>query len=846
MKPQVLKLSSVALLALGGALAAGDVSRALDLSPSLDVDRLAQSEAAVTITGLGIVETETGLQLTLETDGEILAGPDTSRTLGNALILEIPNTVLSEVGFEEFAPADGIALIQVSELDGDRVQIAITGSDAPPIADVTDSSASLVLNVTLGAAGSGDGGDAIVLGVTGEEDGYLVPDATTATRTDTPLRDTPQSIQVIPREIFEDQGAVGLSEVIRNASGVTNAEDDPRGQRFTIRGFDSAAVLRDGVRLTNGGTNNAGFAELANIEQVEVLKGPASILFGVLEPGGVINLVSEQPLGTPRYELGMRVGNREFFEPNIDFTGPLSADGSVRYRLNALYRTEDNIRGYDRAIERFFIAPTVAIDIGNDTDLTLELEYRDDERPGEFGLLAVGDEVADIPFDTPLNDPSDVATAESLRFGYRLEHRFDDSWKLRNSMHYNRYDTTVPTSVTSFLVDFGLLPTAFDEDTGDLFLFMGRLDQPLSNLELQTNVVGEFNTGPIEHTLLAGFDFVSFWDRGTETRTPFPPSVNSVDVLNIFDPDYSAVNSPDFDSLPLSGRSTGRTDAFGVFLQDQIQLRDDLILLAGLRFDSIYQETSNFSVLTGTTDSDREESEWTPRAGIVYQPSDDISLYASYSRSFAPSIGTTFEGGLLDAEQGEQFEVGARFELLDDNLLINLALFDIEKQNVALPDPRNPVFSVPSGTQASRGIELDIVGEILPGWNVVANYAYLDTEVTDSTDGTTGNELYNAPEHMANLWTTYEFQSGDLDGLLLGFGLNYVGERFGDIVNSYTVDEYLIANAVISYERDNWTAAVNFRNLFDEEYIEGVANGRLVEIYPGEGFTVLGSFSIRF
>ncbi len=321
MKPTALTLSSIALLTLGSALAGGDMAQALG-PPAIGVDRLAQS--VVTITGLTIVETETGVQLTIETDGAAVAVPDVSRTLGNALILEIPNAVLSETGFDEFEPAEGIALIQASELDGDRVQIAITGSDAPPIANVTDTSSGLVLSVTRGVAGSGTTDDALLLGITGEEDDYFVPNASTATRTDTPLRDTPQSIQVIPQEIFEDQGAVRLSDAIRNASGVVTGESEPRGQRFTIRGFDSSSILRNGFRLTNGGSGNSGYQELANIEQIEVLKGPASILLGAIEPGGVINLVTEQPLSTPRYEIGFSFGNREFLEPTIDFTGPLT------------------------------------------------------------------------------------------------------------------------------------------------------------------------------------------------------------------------------------------------------------------------------------------------------------------------------------------------------------------------------------------------------------------------------------------------------------------------------------------------------------------------------------------
>ncbi|MEM9244588.1 MAG: TonB-dependent siderophore receptor [Cyanobacteria bacterium P01_F01_bin.153] len=809
------------------------------------VNQLAQADGVITVTGLSVEPTDTGIQVVLETDGGTLAEPDSSRIIGNALVLEIPNAAPSRSDIEEFQPVDGIALIQVSELPGNRLQVSITGSDAPPTVSISSGTSGLTLAVTPGEAGTGDDDDAIQIGVVGDgEDDYYVPRASIGTRTDTPLLDVPQSVQVITQETLKDQGVIRLNDAIRNVSGAIAGEDDPRGQRYTLRGFDSASVVRNGVRLSNGGTNNIGFQELANVQRIEVLKGPASILVGSAEPGGVINLVTEEPLAEPRYEISFRGGNRSLVEPSIDFTGPLTEDGRIRYRINALYRNEEYIRDYDTPIERFFIAPVVAIDLDDDTDLIFEGEYSNDRRPGEFGLVAIGDQVADIPFDRALSDRDDVLTAESLRLGYRLEHRFSDDWKIRNSLYFNRYDTTVPASGASALVSAGFIPEFFNEETGDLTISPIRIDQPISNLEIQTNVVGEFSTGSIEHTLLAGVDLFRVWDRGSDTRAAFPPPI---EVLNIFDPDYDALLETNFNSFPVLGRSTSRTDNIGVYIQDQVKLTDNLIVLGSLRFDYIYQESETLSPLGGgTTTSDQDESALTPRIGVVYKPSDNVSLYASYGQSFAPNTFTTAEGDLIEPEEGEQVEVGVRAEFLDGKLFANLALFNLVKDNVALPDPLFPIFFVPSGKQRSRGIELDIIGEILPGWNIVANYTYSDTEVLESTDGTTGNALFNAPEHIANLWTRYEIQSGSLKGLSLGVGLNYVGERFGDLDNSFTVDDYLLTNAAIAYEAENWSAGINFRNIFDIEYIEGVANRRDVDIYPGEGFTVIGSFSIRF
>ena len=203
-------------------------------------------------------------------------------------------------------------------------------------------------------------------------------------------------------------------------------------------------------------------------------------------------------------------------------------------------------------------------------------------------------------------------------------------------------------------------------------------------------------------------------------------------------------------------------------------------------------------------------------------------------------------GDTLDPERGEQFEIGTRAELLEGRLVANLALFNIVKENVATTDPNNQLFSVAIGEQRSRGVELDVMGEVLPGWNIVANYAYTDTEITEDNDGLAGNQLFGVPEHNANLWTTYDIEEGALAGLGLGLGVNFVSERFGDNANSFTLDSYFLPNAAISSQRDSWQLGLNFRNLFDVNYIESAENSRADGINPGEGFTVVGSVSVQF
>ena len=811
------------------------VDSAEEAAPSPDTDTepaIAQAQPIV-ITNVQIEETADGFSLQLEADGE-LATPETSVT-GNAAIADIPNAILQLPDGDEFFasnPTDGISLINVTSLPDNQVRIAITGTDAAP-----------VVNISVGVTGlivSGSPGDptvavpddeSIQVVVTGEQadDDYFVPNASTGTRTDTPLRDIPNSIQVIPQQVIEDQQATGIEDVVTNAAGVSFlGNNDNRELRFSIRGFDNAPILRDGFLLPFGAT--AAAPEVANLERIEVLRGPASVLYGQAQPGGVINLVTEQPLSDPYYNLQLQVGNRGFVSPSIDLSGPLTEDGRLLYRLNTLYRHEDGFRDYDSDLERFFVAPVVSWQISEQTDFTVSLEYIRDDKPADFGLLAFGDGIADIPFDRVTNNPDATIDKDYLSVGYNLEHRFSEDWLSRNQFRYiaNSYDYSVLT-----------LPFLLDESTGILTrAFASQFDES-DTYALYTNVQGEFDTGPLEHTLLFGVDLAR---TENESGTQFNTSPEFLTPLDIFDPDYSTPTPP-LESLPIFQNTTSTTDSLGIYIQDQIDILDNLILVAGLRYDIVDQDTTN---LVDESETNQYDDVVSPRVGIVYQPIEPISLYANYSRSFTPNFATDADGDPLEAEVGEGFEVGIRGEMIENRLTATFAYFDITKQNVATADPVIPFASVATGEQRSRGVDFNVTGEILPGWNVIASYAYVDAEITEDNTDIEGNRLRGVPEHSASLWTTYEIQSGDLQGLGFGLGLNFVGERQGDLANSFEADSYFLTNAAVFYRRDNWRAQVNIDNLFDIDYIESVGNSRVRGIYPGDPFTVRASVSYTF
>lgn len=830
---------SVMKLVYGALLTAGAI--ALTAQPATAESILSEQPIQIAQTGtveinnIQIDETANGLTLHLETSGE-LAAPATS-TVNNTLFADISNAVLPNG--EDFVvsdPSDRITLVRVTALSNNQVRIAITGLDAPPVVDLSIGNAGLTAAIAPSTTAQTPEtqtpetqtpeNESLRIVVTGEdEDDYFVPNASTATRTDTAILDIPQSIQVVPQNILEDQQILRVDDALRNVSGVVGRLDPfGSGASLIIRGFSTDSfsngpILRDGFRRTD----NLGSQETTNIERIEVIKGPSSVLYGQTDPGGIINLVTKRPLQEPFYELELQAGSREI-RPSIDLTGPLNDEGTLGYRLNASYQTQNSYRGHDTDTEAFFVAPVLSWDISERTNLTVLAEYTDEERGFELGLPVIGNRVVDVPRDRVQNEPDDRLRSDTLALGYDIKHQFSDSWTLNHGFRYITQDYEVLTT----------LPFGTDETTGNVTRLFADREYHSDDYSIQTNVVGEFNTGAIEHTLLAGIDlnFNRFDERFTRIDFANPTT------LNIFNPAYGAPRPDLSDVMPFPSFDT-ESDRYGFFLQDQIEFSEQFILVGSLRYDIV-----DFRNLTNR-DSDRNDDAFSPRIGAVYKPLETVSLYANYSESFEPSAGSTATGDSLTPQQSSGFEVGIKAELLDNSLFATLSYFDITKKNVATTDPNNPFFSVATGEQRSQGVELDITGEITPGWNIIANYAYTDARITQDNTNSVGNRLSNSPQHSAGLWTTYRIQTGDLEGLGLGLGVNYVGERFGDLANSYEVDDYWLTNAALFYEQNDWRFGLNFNNVFDINYIDSTSSRSFGNV-PGEPFSVVGSVSVTF
>ncbi|MGD1918164.1 MAG: TonB-dependent siderophore receptor [Pleurocapsa sp.] len=582
------------------------------------------------------------------------------------------------------------------------------------------------------------------------------------------------------------------------------------------------------------------------MEREEILKDTSSVLYGQGIVGGTVNLVTKKPLNDPFYSASFTAGNFDTYRGSLDFTEQLDEEGGLAYRFNFAYEDEGSFKDFQ---EQQFVLADLGLTLvqTENTNLYVGLEYQKNKTEGTAAQLPASGTVIDNPLgeidiSTNLGEP-DLAEFELnvTRLNSELEHKFSDKWKLQNQT----LAAFLRTPVSIGIEGRDTTETGLEADNRSFNRLL--IDNPTETnvFTANTNVVVEFNTGSIEHQLIFGVEFVN---REIDDVV----DLRLIDDLDVFNPVYSPDSVSPF-SLGVQDQFT-KNNEIGLYLQDQISFTDNLIVALGGRMK--FANTEFIDGADPNLSAETSESDFSPRAGLIYKPTENISLYASYTESFLPNAGRARDfdpetlqpvlGEEFEPETGRQYEVGIKSELFDDKLLATLALFDLKRNNVL--DAAS--FSARQiGEQRSRGVELDIAGEILPGWNIITSYAYLDTEILSDTNefaGTdsSGNQLRNVPENAFSIWTTYALQKGSLEGLGFGVGLFYEGEKQGDLENTFTLPDYLRTDAALFYKKDNYTAQVNFQNLFDVRYFESARNQ--ARINPAAPFTVLGTLSVEF
>lgn len=665
---------------------------------------------------------------------------------------------------------------------------------------------------------------------------YQVPKAFVGTKTDIPIMQTPFSVQVVPRPVLQDQQAVRLDTAVQNVSGVAlSGFNQGSSDGFLIRGFQSNTIYRNGVFMPDmlgGGTVKR---ETANIERVEILKGPGSILFGRADPGGIINTVTKQPLATPYYSLQQQVGSFDFYRTAFDATGPLTRDDTLLYRLNVSYENSGLFRDFvdNKSI---LVAPVIRWNISPRTQITAEMEYQNFNQQSDPGIPPLGNKPAPIPLDRYVGEPlNGQSKGDRKFFGINWSHQFNENWQVSHRLGAELFD------FGSYSLFFG----AAEADGTLVRRFNNAPNSKSERYQSSINLTGKIVTGVFKHTLLFGYDYIFMDDKlkGLNCCTAAPE-------FNIFNPSYMTA-TPILD--PDNNFNVGYTQSWhGVYFQDQVKLPYNIHLLAGFRYDNT---TSRDTVLGLTTAAEDRVS---PRGGLLWQPLHWLSLYGSYTENFGPS-NTIFntDGRKLPPQTAQQWETGLKTEFFGGRLRSTFSYFDLTKHGIGVPDPNNPMFTRAIGEAKTRGIEFDIAGEILRGWNVIATYSYMPfAKITKdvgssglpSDTGNQGNRLFLAAKHTGSLWSTYAFQNEQLRGFKVGGGIIGVGKREGNAGNTYHLPAYVIGNLMASYQMRVGptlvTAQLNVNNVSNKRYFVGTNSGAFIT--PGAPRTFLGSLRIEY
>lgn len=665
--------------------------------------------------------------------------------------------------------------------------------------------------------------------------GYAVDESKSLTKTRVPLSESPFSVQVIPETVFTEQNALGLEDVYRNVSGVVESGNTLNAQSEVlpfIRGFESPTVLRNGTRATQ-----VGAVDLFNIESVEVLKGPASILFGALEPGGVLNYTTKKPRAIPSVNLKQQFGSDDYYRTTVDATGPLTENKDLLYRFNMAYTDSQSFRD-EIDLDRVSIAPVLTWLASDQTELTLDFSYTRERVPYDSGVPV--DENGDklVPDDTFFGDPSlEGRTLEDIFAGYTLEHQFNSIFTLTNRLQFHR---SLPKNES--IRNRGVTGVPGSEQ---LRLRYQNEERVEDELQFVTDLTADFNTGSLSHQALVGLDLIK---QESEFRR-YRQNLANVDINA--NPNVSFTPPSD---LQLSKDIDSETEWAAVYFHDQISLLEDgsLKLLLGGRYDSVKQ-TDNLN------SSAFRDQEFTARAGMLYELTPNISPYVSVSESFNPQPGGNVDrsGAVLAPETGLQYEAGLKLQSLDKKWLSTIAVYEIEKEDVAVFDSdyfnatgENTYF--PGVEQRSKGFEFDLTGEISQGLSLIANYAYTDTEVLKNAGDpdSVGERLGNVPLHTARLWLSYKFQPGSrFENFGLGGGVRYESERLAQFDNNIELEDYTVYDASVWYRKpviggNILTAQLNFRNIFNEDYYARASDQSIV--HPGQPASVYATVGIEF
>ena len=694
------------------------------------------------------------------------------------------------------------------------------------------------LQMEMKAAGPGT-----TIMVTTESGSFRSADASSATKMEIPIREIPQGIGVVDQALIQSQQETHFADAAENISGVYRdvlAAGDV-GNALTVRGlplgvfsnyFEDGFIF-DGMVPTDS----------TDVERIEVLKGPPSVVYGRAASGGVINLITKEPLPTRFAHLSMQGDSFGSLRPTVDLTGPLGSSEKFLYRVNGEYGSTQNFRDFfhDR---RYFLAPQLTWKPDASTSVRVELQYMHGKTTTDYGIPGLDDRPASVSISNFYGEPWQYSLLQKKVGTVDASRTLGNNWIVRS--RFRGADTNwdyLDTSAGYLLPDNETF-TRYSEDAA----------YPLRFYDWQTDSAGLFKTGSIEHNVLIGFEYghekvvqdAIFADAPSiNLYHPIPFSYTRPDQATLIE-NFLNPSSPDY--FPLDG--TTKLISRGGYFQDHITLLPALKALIGARVEGFTQRYDEVDYGTHTTQGNVA---FLPRIGCTYQPKEPVTFYASWSRSFSPTLAAQFTPGgtPFPSEYGQQYEGGVRTSELQGRLSSTLSLYRIEAHNLLITNPGNPLASIQIGKTISRGVEFETSGRILPGWDMTFAYAYNLARIAEDATYPARNIFQNAPRHGGSLWTVYEVQHGALTGLKFGGGVSARSHRFVDPSDDLVLPGYGRVDATAGYlfgpEHKGgkmFDLSVNIENLTNRSYFQSGNTPNV--IFPGSPINAVSGLEVRF
>lgn len=633
--------------------------------------------------------------------------------------------------------------------------------------------------------------------------------SSSATRTNLSLQDTAQSVQVVSRKLIDDRQAVSVEDALRSAGGVTLRSSNRGEKSVYIRGFNVTSGSTDGVSNPSSTVNGSatGYSNIDGLERVEVLKGPQAVLAGNSSPAGSVNLVRKAPTDAPVHTIKFEVAKYGEVKTAIDLGGPLNDDKTFLYRLNASTMRADNSFPDFNGTHGDYIAPVLAWKTDN-TYFKVGAEFNNVRTPGPAGTVYSNGRIQRLPV-YRLGDKDNHLSINAKTAYYELNQNLSDNWS------FNSKATYLDNTVNSRLHE--LYGASAD---GSLVVHELASRQDLNSLSLQNDIRGKFDTGPLTHNILLGYDYqrakTTSWDLYSG-RIYTTANYNDPDSLS-----FPTIPDPTYKSYKLNQVQKG------YIFQDQIDVWDRLHF-------QLSAKRAEWTLRSSTSSTgDKNIRKWIPSYGVSYDITPEIAVYANLLNSFY-STGTinTRTKELMDPSTGKSKEAGLKFNLLDDNLTITTAVFHIVQRNVAVTDISGN--TVGAEGRETKGFDFDLNGQILPGWNIAASYTFAQPKDPDRTELTGyAGKITGQPKHTGSIWTTYELQEGRLQGLGFGVGVEAASKTVNGATNNYfNMGGWALTDASIFYHQPKYTVTLGVDNIFDRDLYYYSTTVNFIGVKPG-------------